>query len=128
MPVMQPPTGPIEVSDPNNVQETFVNGPFNIVKGGGLVHLTFTAARPNPSDLFKGEQYAWVSSNSNLTPIGANGNGRAVVSHSRRRLWQGRPANRHEAADHQTDRSARKRDKPRPRRPEGPAARRGERR
>ena len=54
MPVMQPPTKPIEVSDPNNVQETFVNGPFNIVKGGGLVHLTFTAARPNPSDLFKG--------------------------------------------------------------------------
>src|SRR5262245_39957340 len=37
-----------------NVPETFVNGPFNIVKGGGLVHLTFTAARPNPSDLFKG--------------------------------------------------------------------------
>ena len=54
MPVMQPPTGPIEVSDPNNVTETFVNDPFNIVKGGGLVHLTFTAARPNPSDLFKG--------------------------------------------------------------------------
>jgi len=54
MPVMQPPTGPIEVSDPNNVPETFVNGPFNIVKGGGLVHLTFTAARANPSDLFKG--------------------------------------------------------------------------
>src|SRR5262245_37759616 len=54
MPVMQPPTGPIEVSDPNNVPETFVNGPFNIAKGGGLVHLTFTAARPNPSDLFKG--------------------------------------------------------------------------
>ena len=44
----------MEVSDPNNVPETFVNGPFNIVKGGGLVHLTFTAARPNPSDLFKG--------------------------------------------------------------------------
>jgi len=54
MPVMQSPTGPIEVSDPNNVAETFVNGPFNITKGGGLVHLTFTAARPNPSDLFKG--------------------------------------------------------------------------
>ena len=54
MPVMQSPTGPIEVSHPNNVAETFVNGPFNIVKGGGLVHLTFTAARPNPGDLFKG--------------------------------------------------------------------------
>ena len=35
MPVMQPPTGPIEVSDPNNVPETFVNGPFNIVKVEG---------------------------------------------------------------------------------------------
>src|SRR5262245_163081 len=54
MPVMQPPTGPIEVSDPNNVPETFVNGPFNIVKAGGTVHLTFTAARPNTNDLFKG--------------------------------------------------------------------------
>jgi predicted DNA-binding ribbon-helix-helix protein len=54
MPVMQPPTGPIEVSDPNNVPETFVNGPFNIVKTGGMVHLTFTAARPNTHDLFKG--------------------------------------------------------------------------
>ena len=53
MPVMQLPTGPIEVADPNNVAETFVNGPFNIVKGGGLAHLTFTAVRPNPGDLFK---------------------------------------------------------------------------
>jgi hypothetical protein len=54
MPVMQPPTGPIEVSDPNNVPETFVNGPFNIVKTREMVHLTFTAARPNTNDLFKG--------------------------------------------------------------------------
>ena len=53
MPVMQP-TGPMDFSDPNNVPETFVNGPFNIVKAGGLVHLTFTAARPNTNDLFKG--------------------------------------------------------------------------
>ena len=54
MPVIQPPTGPMEVSDPNNVSETFVNGPFNIVKAGGMVHLTFTATRPNLNDLFKG--------------------------------------------------------------------------
>jgi hypothetical protein len=54
MPVIQPPTGPMEVCDPNNIAETFVNGPFSIVKGGGIVHLTFTAARPNPNDLFKG--------------------------------------------------------------------------
>jgi predicted DNA-binding ribbon-helix-helix protein len=54
MPVMQPPTEPMEVSDPNNIAETFVNGPFNIVKAGGLVHLTFTVARPNTNDLLKG--------------------------------------------------------------------------
>ena len=54
MPVMQPPTGPIEVSDPNNVSEIFVSGPFNIMNAGGIVHFTFTAARPNPNDLLKG--------------------------------------------------------------------------
>jgi len=48
MPVMLPPTGPIEGSDPNKVSEIFVNGP------GGTVHFTFTAARPNPNDLLKG--------------------------------------------------------------------------
>ena len=35
MPVMQPPNGPIEVSDPNNVRETFVSCPFNIMFAGG---------------------------------------------------------------------------------------------
>ena len=54
MPVMLPPTGPIEVSDPNNVPEIFVSGPFNIMNAGGIVHFTFTAARPNPNDLLKG--------------------------------------------------------------------------
>ena len=54
MPVMQPPNGPIDVSDPNNVPETFVRGPFNVMNAGGMVHLTFTTARPNPDDLFKG--------------------------------------------------------------------------
>ena len=34
MPVMQPPAGPIEISDPNNVPETFVSGPFNVMKCG----------------------------------------------------------------------------------------------
>jgi len=51
---MQPPTGPIEISDPNNVPETFVSGPFNVMNAGQMVHLTFTTARPNPNDLFKG--------------------------------------------------------------------------
>jgi hypothetical protein len=54
MSVMQPPTRSIEVSDPHNVAETFVNGPFNIVRAGGMVHFAFTAVRPNPIDLFKG--------------------------------------------------------------------------
>jgi hypothetical protein len=54
MPVMRPPNGPIEVSDPNNVRETFVSGPFNVMNAGGMVHLTFTTTRPNPNDLFKG--------------------------------------------------------------------------
>ena len=54
MPTMQPPADPIEITDPNNVPETFVSGPFNIMNVGGMVHLTFTTARPNPNDLFKG--------------------------------------------------------------------------
>jgi len=54
MPAMLPRTGPIEVSDPNNVPEIFVTGPFNIMNAGGIVHFTFTAARPNPNDLLKG--------------------------------------------------------------------------
>jgi hypothetical protein len=51
---MLPPTGPIEISDPNNVPEIFVGGPFNIMNAGGIVHFTFTAARPNPKELLKG--------------------------------------------------------------------------
>jgi hypothetical protein len=54
MPIMQPPTGPIEISDPNNVAEIFVGGPFNIMNAGGIVHFTFTAARPNPKELLQG--------------------------------------------------------------------------
>jgi hypothetical protein len=54
MPVMQTPTGPIEISDPNNVSEIFVNGPFNIMNAGGIVHFTFTTARPSPTELLSG--------------------------------------------------------------------------
>jgi hypothetical protein len=54
MPVMQPPTGRIEVTDPNNVPELFVSGPFNVMNAGGMVHLTFTTARPNANDIFHG--------------------------------------------------------------------------
>ena len=54
MPVVQQPTGSIEISDPNNVPEQFVSGPFNIMNAGGMVHITLTTARPNPNDLFRG--------------------------------------------------------------------------
>ena len=54
MPVTQTPTGQIEISDPNNVSEQFIDGPFNIMNAGGMVHITLTTARPNPNDLFKG--------------------------------------------------------------------------
>ena len=55
MPVMEPPTGPIEISDPDNVPEQFVSGPFNIMTArGGMVHITLTTTRPNPNDLFRG--------------------------------------------------------------------------
>ena len=108
MPVMQPPTGPIEISDPKNVPETFVSGPFNIMNVGGMVHLTFTTARPNPNDLFKGSTDARVSGNSGMPPLDANGNGPAVDPHSCRHSYQSRPANSHEAGDrHQTNRQIR---------------------
>jgi hypothetical protein len=55
MPVMQTPTGPIEISDPNNVPELFVNGPFNIMNMGGMMQITFTTMRPNANDLFSGK-------------------------------------------------------------------------
>jgi hypothetical protein len=54
MPVVQPLKGPIEISDPNNVPELYVSGPFSIMNVGGMMHITFTTARPNPNDLFKG--------------------------------------------------------------------------
>ena len=47
-------SGRIEVSDPNNVPELFVSGPFNVMSAGGMVHLTFTTARPNANDIFQG--------------------------------------------------------------------------
>ena len=52
MAIMQPPTGPIEISDPKNVPELFINGPFNIVNMGGMVQITFTTVRPDANDLF----------------------------------------------------------------------------
>ncbi|MGA8651136.1 MAG: hypothetical protein WB677_11020 [Xanthobacteraceae bacterium] len=55
MAAMQPPTGPIEIADPNNVAELFVNGPFNIINMGGMLQITFTTMRPNANDLLSGK-------------------------------------------------------------------------
>jgi hypothetical protein len=55
MPVMQPPTGPIEITDPNNVPDVLINGPFNVMNTGGMVHITFTNVRPDDGDLFSGK-------------------------------------------------------------------------
>jgi hypothetical protein len=55
MPLLQPPKGSIEIIDPNNVPELFVNGPFNIMNMGGMVQITFTTMRPNANDLFNGK-------------------------------------------------------------------------
>jgi len=54
MPVIQPPSGPIEISDPNNVPELFVNGPFNIINMGAMVQITLTTIRPSAKDLMSG--------------------------------------------------------------------------
>jgi hypothetical protein len=54
MAIMKPPTGPIEISDPNNVPELFINGPFNIINLGSMVQITFTTVRPDANDLFNG--------------------------------------------------------------------------
>jgi hypothetical protein len=48
MPVMQPPTGPIEIANPNN-------RPFNVINMGGMMQITFTTMRPNANDLFSGK-------------------------------------------------------------------------
>jgi hypothetical protein len=55
MPVMQPSTGPIEITDPNNVPDVLINGPFNVMNTAGMVHITFTSVRPDDSDLFSGK-------------------------------------------------------------------------
>src|SRR5438132_8395750 len=48
--------GHIEVSDPNNVQETFANGPFNVMNSGPFVELTFTTVRPDIGEIFARSQ------------------------------------------------------------------------
>ena len=49
------PTGRVEISDPNNVPETLVNGPFNIVRMGAMISFTYTAVRPDATAIFAGD-------------------------------------------------------------------------
>jgi hypothetical protein len=73
MPATQPPTGPIEIVDPNNVPEVFVNGPFNIVNMGGMLQITFTTLRPNANDLLSGKnppEYRGTVTSRLLMPAG----------------------------------------------------------
>ena len=50
------PARPVEISDPNNVPETVVNGPFNIMRMGAMVMFTFTVMRPDVTAVFSGNK------------------------------------------------------------------------
>ena len=50
------PARPVEISDPNNVPETVVNGPFNIMRMGAMVLFTFTVMRPDATAIFSGNK------------------------------------------------------------------------
>lgn len=50
----QAPARPVEISDPNNVPETVVSGPFNIMRTGPMVLFTFTVVRPDTAAIFAG--------------------------------------------------------------------------
>ena len=49
------PLGRIEISDPNNVVETVVNGPFNIMRIGPMISFTYTVVRPDVTAMFAGD-------------------------------------------------------------------------
>jgi hypothetical protein len=52
----QSPSVAVEITDPLNVPETVVSGPFNILRAGAMVSLTFTVVRPDPAALFAGDK------------------------------------------------------------------------
>ena len=73
MAAMQPPTGRLEIVDPNNVPEVFINGPFNIINMGGMLQITFTTLRPNANDLLGGKnplEYRGTITSRLLMPAG----------------------------------------------------------
>jgi hypothetical protein len=49
------PVGRVEISDPNNVAETMVNGPFNIMRMGAMISFTYTVVRPDTTAIFAGD-------------------------------------------------------------------------
>ena len=49
-------TGAVEITDPNNVPETVVTGPFNILRTDAMVLLTFTVVRQDPAAVFAGQK------------------------------------------------------------------------
>jgi hypothetical protein len=55
MAAVQPPMGPVEIADPNNVPELFINGPFHVLTTGGMLQVTFTTMRPNSNDVLSGK-------------------------------------------------------------------------
>jgi hypothetical protein len=50
------PARAVEIIDPDNVSETVVTGPFNILRAGAMVLLTFTAVRHEPTAFFAGDK------------------------------------------------------------------------
>lgn len=56
MATTQAPARPVEISDPNNVAETVVTGPFNVVRMGAMVMFTFTVMRPDVTAVFSGNK------------------------------------------------------------------------
>jgi hypothetical protein len=56
MQTIESPTNPIEISDPKNISETWVNGPFNIMNLGGTVLITFIVTRPDIGEILAGKQ------------------------------------------------------------------------
>jgi hypothetical protein len=50
------PARAVEIVDPDNIPETVVTGPFNILRAGPMVLLTFTAVRHDPTAFFAGDK------------------------------------------------------------------------
>jgi hypothetical protein len=45
---------PVEITDPNNIPETVITGPFNIMRTDAMVLFTFTVVRQDATEVFAG--------------------------------------------------------------------------